>query len=184
MKKAIIIAPSLLADIKRTSPAVYKYYNQSSFIKHELIDYGFEFEPMFMRLDVYFILVNFANNINMNISEIMDILQSAYRAGKSDLISHLSDSSYTLSFSNTANHLLNIALNEHYIPDSERCLIVNNNGKVFNKGTYMDGIYFQAWDQLFLNHTMHNDVFNDINKRSKKFALDYDSNLDFAYPLN
>jgi len=184
MKKAIIVEPLLLADIKRTSPAVYEYYNHSSFTRHEFIDYGFEFEPMFMRLDVYYILVNYVNSIQMNIDGIIDMLQSGYRAGKSDLILELSKPSYTHSFSKTANRLLNIAMNEHYIPDSERCALINNEGRMFNKGTYIDGIYFQAWDQLFLNHAMVNDVFKDINNRSKKFDLDYDHKLDFGYPLN
>lgn len=184
MKKAVIVKPSLLAEIKRESPAVYEYYNNSFLTRHEFIDYGFEHEPMFMRLDVYFMIANHLNTIHLDISGDMDMLQAGYLAGKNDLIKEISKHSVDEYFSKTANCLLRIATRENYLPDSERCDLINNEGRVFNKGTYCDGIYFEAWSQLFFAHALHNDVFKQINSRSKKFNLDYDNKPDFGYPLN
>lgn len=184
MKKAIFVEPLLLADIKRKSPAIYEYYNNSFFTKHEFIDYGEEWEPMFMRLDVYYMLVNDLVKIDMTISDIMDMLQEGYRAGQEDLIAELCKPSYLCSFALTGNRLLNIALREDYLPDSERCALIKNNGRVFNKGTYCDGIFFQAWEQIFMEHAWHNDIFKQINQGSKKFDIFNDRKLDFGYPSN
>lgn len=183
MKKAILIEPELLAEIKLKSPAVYEYYINSSYYKEDYIDYGSDAEPMFMRLDYYMMLLNKMESSQFS-SSIIDFVKLGYRVGKADLENYLCEPSNIHSFHKTSNHLLNIVLCEQVLPDTERLMLINNKGRVMYKGPYFDGIFFHAWENLFSFHFMHNELFKEINKKNPKFGPIYNRKHDLAYPLN
>lgn len=188
MKKAILIKPELLAEIKRNSPAIYEYYCNSPFTRIEFVDYGDLVWPLYMPKKVVSLLDAGCKKENVTVSQVMMGLKVGYMFGQDDLLSkHAGNQSDTLKMGLMIGDLLNLALNYPYY-DTASLLDPNNyvkrDGVFYSAITYKEGQYFEAWKGIFTLHDVFNDLFIDINESRKMNNLDNMGIKDFSAAFN
>jgi len=188
MKKAILIEPELLAKIKRNSPAIYEYYCNSPFTRIEFVDYGILGIPMYMPKEVMCLLDDGCRKENVEVSQVMLALQVSYAFGKSDMVTkYAGNNPDPVKMGITIGALLNHGLNYPYYDITSLLNPYNyeeRDGVMYNKTTYKEAQYFEAWNGIFSLHEIFNDLFIDINATRKEYNMDNMGIKDFSTAFN
>lgn len=184
MKKAILFEPTLLAEVERESPAVYKEFCTSPFAKIEFADYGTLNIHMYM--PTYILQMFKITSKQSSGTELMETFQSGWVFGYKDLFLKPEGSlKNPLIKELTMMRMMMAALAYPYY--SLKTLIKDDNFRkrdniIYNTLTYQEAQCFEAWKVILMCHQDFNDRYVKLNAEAKNVTIPVFRCLDINKP--